>query len=77
MNKFQKKINVEIEKLLKTLRNSNLSTIKNFDKLCQLSINAIKKNKTISSFEDGRRALIIANTASNSLKQKKQLKIKF
>ena len=37
-----------------------------------------KKNKRpISSFEDGRRALIIANAASASLKQKKQVKIKF
>ena len=45
--------------------------------LNELANYAIKKNKTISSFEDGRRALIIANTASNSLKQKKQLKIKF
>ena len=45
MNKFQKKINVEIKKLLKIIENSNLSTIKNFDKLCHLSISAIKKNK--------------------------------
>ena len=45
--------------------------------LNELANYAIKKNKTISSFEDGRRALIIANAASNSLKQKKQLKIKF
>ena len=37
----------------------------------------LKKNKPISSFEDGRRALIIANTALSSLKQKKQIKIKF
>jgi len=45
--------------------------------LDELANYTIKKNKTISSFEDGRRALIIANAASNSLKQKKQLKIKF
>ena len=36
-----------------------------------------KNKKPISSFEDGRRALIIANAASASLKQKKQVKIKF
>jgi myo-inositol 2-dehydrogenase/D-chiro-inositol 1-dehydrogenase len=38
----------------------------------------VKKNsKPLSTFEDGRRALIIANAASKSLKQKKQIKIKF
>jgi len=36
-----------------------------------------KNKKPISNFEDGRRALIIANAASASLKQKKQIKIKF
>ena len=38
----------------------------------------VKKNsKPLSTFEDGRRALIIANAASLSLKQKKQIKLKF
>ncbi|MDA9629453.1 inositol 2-dehydrogenase [Candidatus Pelagibacter sp.] len=38
----------------------------------------VKKNlKPLSSFEDGRRALIIANAASLSLKMKKQIKLKF
>ena len=38
----------------------------------------VKKNsKPLSSFEDGRRALIVANAASLSLKQKKQIKLKF
>ena len=45
--------------------------------LDELALYANKKKKPISSFEDGRRALIVANTALNSLKQKKQLKIKF
>ena len=45
--------------------------------LDELARYTIKKNKPISSFEDGRRALIIANAASDSLKQKKQIKIKF
>jgi len=45
--------------------------------LNELAKYALKKNKPISSFEDGRRALIIANAAANSLKQKKQIKIKF
>ena len=45
--------------------------------LDELAIYANKKKKPISSFEDGRRALIVANAAINSLKQKKQLKIKF
>ena len=38
----------------------------------------VKKNlKPLSSFEDGRRALIIANAASLSLKKKKQIRLKF
>ena len=38
----------------------------------------VKKNsKPLSTFEDGRRALIVANAASKSLRQKKQIKIKF
>ncbi len=45
--------------------------------LDELARYTIKKNKPISSFEDGRRALIIANAASSSLKQKKQIKLKF
>ena len=53
MNKFQKKINVEVEKLAKIIQSSNLSTIKNFDKLCHLSISAIKKNKKIIFFGNG------------------------
>ena len=36
-----------------------------------------KKKMPISSFEDGRRALIIANAASHSLKLRKQIKIKY
>ena len=35
------------------------------------------KKVSIPSFEDGRRALIIANAASKSLKQREQIKIKF
>ena len=45
--------------------------------LDELALYANKKKKPISSFEDGRRALIVANAALSSLKQKKQLKIKF
>ena len=45
--------------------------------LDELARYTIKKNKPISSFEDGRRALIIANAASSSMKQKKQIKLKF
>ena len=45
--------------------------------LDELARYTLKKNKPISSFEDGRRALILANAASNSLKQRKQIKIKF
>jgi len=45
--------------------------------LDELATYAIKKKRPISSFEDGRRALIIANAALVSLKQKKQIKIKF
>ena len=38
----------------------------------------IKKNlKPLSTFEDGRRALIVANAALESLKKKRQIKIKF
>ena len=45
--------------------------------LDELARYTLKKNKPISSFEDGRRAVIIANAASSSLKQKKQIKLKF
>ena len=45
--------------------------------LDELASYARKKKQTKSSFEDGRRALIIANAALNSLKIKKQVKIKF
>ena len=45
--------------------------------LDELARYTLKKNIPISSFEDGRRALILANAASNSLKQRKQIKIKF
>ena len=45
--------------------------------LDELASYSKKKKNPISSFEDGRRALIIANAASNSLKLKKQIKIKF
>ncbi len=37
----------------------------------------LKRKQPISSFEDGRRALIIANAAIKSSKEKKQIKIKF
>ena len=38
----------------------------------------VKKNsKPLSTFEDGRRALIIANAATLSLRKKKQIKLKF
>ena len=75
MKKLQKKINVEIEKLLKTLRNSNLSTIKNFDKLCQLSINAIKKNKKIIFFGNGGSAADAQHLATElTVKYKKKRK---
>ena len=36
-----------------------------------------KKSKPISSYEDGRRALIIANAAKKSLKIGKKIKINF
>ncbi len=36
-----------------------------------------KKTKPLASFEDGRRALILANAAYKSLKNKKNIKIKF
>ena len=45
--------------------------------LDELASYARKKKQTTSSFEDGRRALIIANAALNSLKIKKQVKKKF
>ena len=45
--------------------------------LDELALYSRKKKSPISSFEDGRRALIIANAASQSLKQRKQIKIKF
>ena len=45
--------------------------------LDELALYSRKKMSPISSFEDGRRALIIANAASQSLKQRKQIKIKF
>ena len=45
--------------------------------LDELASYTIKRKQPISSFEDGRRALIIANAASASLKEKKQIKIQF
>ena len=45
--------------------------------LDELALYVRKKKQTKSSFEDGRRALIIANAALNSLKIKKQVKLKF
>ena len=45
--------------------------------LDELALYSRTKKSPISSFEDGRRALIIANAASTSLKLKKQIKIKF
>ena len=45
--------------------------------LDELALYASKKKKPISSFEDGRRALILANAALISLKQKKLFKVKF
>ena len=45
--------------------------------LDELALYSRKKKSPISSFEDGRRALIIANSASLSIKQRKQIKIKF
>ena len=45
--------------------------------LDELALYSRKKKSPISSFEDGRRALIIANAASQSLKQRKQIKIRF
>jgi len=45
--------------------------------LDELASYTLKKNQPVSSFEDGRRALIIANAAIKSLKEKKQIKIKF
>ncbi len=45
--------------------------------LDELAAYTTKRKQPISSFEDGRRALIMANAALDSLKQKKQIKIKF
>ena len=45
--------------------------------LDELASYTLKRKKPISSFEDGRRALIIANAALESLKRKRQIKIKF
>jgi len=45
--------------------------------LDELASYTLKKKDPISSFEDGRRALIIAYAALESLKQKKQIKINF
>jgi len=45
--------------------------------LDELASYTLKRKHPVSSFEDGRRALIIANAALESLKQKRQIKIKF
>ncbi|MBT4518139.1 MAG: inositol 2-dehydrogenase, partial [Cryomorphaceae bacterium] len=45
--------------------------------LDELASYTLKRKQPVSSFEDGRRALIIANAALTSLKEKKQIKIKF
>ena len=45
--------------------------------LDELASYTLKRKQPISSFEDGRRALIIANAAIRSSKEKKQIKIKF
>ncbi len=45
--------------------------------LDELALYSRKKKLPVSSFEDGRRALIIADAASASLKQRKQIKIKY
>ena len=45
--------------------------------LDELASYTFKRKQPISSFEDGRRSLIIANAAMKSLKEKKQIKIKF
>ena len=45
--------------------------------LDELASYVLKRKQPVSSFEDGRRALIIANAALTSLKEKKQIKIKF
>jgi myo-inositol 2-dehydrogenase/D-chiro-inositol 1-dehydrogenase len=45
--------------------------------LDELASYTLKRKKPVSSFEDGRRALIIANAALESLKKKRQIKIKF
>ena len=44
--------------------------------LNELASYALKRKQPVSSFEDGRRALIIANAALKSLKEKKQIKRK-
>jgi myo-inositol 2-dehydrogenase/D-chiro-inositol 1-dehydrogenase len=45
--------------------------------LDELASYTLKRKNPVSSFEDGRRALIIANAALESLKKKRQIKIKF
>ena len=45
--------------------------------LDELAIYSKKKVNPVSSFEDGRRALIIANAAALSIKTKKLIKIKY
>jgi myo-inositol 2-dehydrogenase/D-chiro-inositol 1-dehydrogenase len=45
--------------------------------LDELASYSRKNKKPTSSFEDGRRALIIANAAKTSLKLKKRVTIKF
>ena len=45
--------------------------------LDELATYTLKRKNPVSSFEDGRRALIIANAALESLKKKRQIKIKF
>ena len=45
--------------------------------LDELASYTLKRKQPISSFEDGRRALIIANAAIKSSKEKKQIQIKF
>tara|TARA_B100000925_G_C21989650_1_gene466180 strand:+ start:800 stop:1801 length:1002 start_codon:yes stop_codon:yes gene_type:complete len=45
--------------------------------LDELASYTLKRKHPVSSFEDGRRALIIANAALESLQKKRQIKIKF
>ena len=45
--------------------------------LDELASYTLKRKNPVSSFEDGRRALIIANAALESLQKKRQIKIKF